>query len=205
MNGGLKIVLGIAMGTVLFGVASSSTWADGRSGCGGGEGHAFGMALHGMPGHGGGHHGALRHLLRHQKEVGLTDDQVAKLKALALDQDRAQIRAHADVLVAERELRALVWDEKTDLSVIEAKVKEAEALEAKLRFSGIKGKRALLAVLTPEQRDKLKAVREQMRESHRARMLSQWFEQVDQEEIAEGVPPTLEAEPRAAGGTLPAS
>jgi len=204
MNSGLKLVLGIAVSTVLLGAASSSTWADGRSGCRGGEGHAVGMARHGMPSHGGRHHSGLHHLLRHQKEIGLTDEQVAKLKALALDQDRAQIRAHADVLVAERELRALVWDEKTDLSVIEAKVKEAEALEAKLRFMGIKGKRGLLGVLTPEQRDKLKAIREQMRESHRARMLSQWLEQVDQEEIAEGPPPAFEAEPHEAGKTLQA-
>jgi Spy/CpxP family protein refolding chaperone len=205
MSGGHQIVLGIAMSAVLLGAASSFTWADGRSGCGGGEGHAVGMVRHGLPGHGGRHHGTLHHLLRHPKELGLTDDQVAKLRALALDQDRAQIRAHADVQVAERELRALVWDEKTDLAVIEAKVKESEVLEGKLRFAGIKGKRALFAVLTPEQRDKLKAIREQMRESHRARRMSQWFEQVDREEIAEGVASTLGDESPSVGPGGPAS
>src|SRR5436309_3647851 len=105
------------------------------------------MARHGMHGHGGTISHVLHHLLWHQKDIGLTDEQVTKLKALALDQDRAQIRAHSDVLVAERELKAIVADEKTALSVIEAKVKEREAREANLRFMGIKAKRDLFAVL----------------------------------------------------------
>lgn len=205
MNGGLKLFFGIAVGIGLFGLTSSLVWADGGSGYKESGGHAFGMARHGMSGHGGTTSHVLPHLLRHRKDIGLTDEQTAKLKALALDQDRAQIRAHADVLVAERELRALVGDEKTDLSIIQAKLKEREALEANLRFIGIKAKRDLFAVLTPEQRDKLKVIREQMRESHRARTLrSEGLAKTDHEETAEGMPPTREAEPREAGGGLQA-
>lgn len=91
-----------------------------------GGSHAFDMARHDMSGHGGRTSHVLRNLLKHQQDLGLTDDQVAKLKALALDQDRARIRAHADVQVAEREVRALVADEKTELSVVEAKIKARE-------------------------------------------------------------------------------
>jgi protein CpxP len=198
MNGGDRLCFGLAVGAVLFGLTSGLAWADGGSGCRSDGGHGFGMSRPGM----GGHEGSprmLHRLLRHQQDIGLTDEQVAKLKALALDQDRAQIRAHANVLVAERELRALIPDEKTGLSAIEAKLKEGEALEANLRFMRIKAKRALLAVLTPEQRDKLKAIREQMRESHRARMLSQDFELADDEETAEGVTPAPESDPRDSG------
>jgi Spy/CpxP family protein refolding chaperone len=137
----------------------------------------------------------LHHLLRYQKDIGLTDDQVGKLKALALDQDRAKIRAHADVMVAERELKALVWDEKTDLSAIQAKFKEQASLEAQARFLDVKGKRELLAVLTPEQRDKLKALRERMRESHGARASSRDFEPPARGETADGAPSTAETEP----------
>ena len=43
------------------------------------------------------------------------------------------------IRVAERELRALVWDEKMDLSVIEAKVKEREALEVICGLWGSRG------------------------------------------------------------------
>ena len=193
MTGGVKMLLGIAVGTVLFGLTSSLAWADGWSGCRGGRGHAVGMAQHGMSGHGGTASHVLRHLLRHQKEIGLTDEQVTKLRTLALDQDRARIRAHADVMVAERELRALVWDEKTDLSVIQAKLKEREALEANLQFMGIKAKRDLFAVLTAEQREKQKALLDQIRHSHRERMMkAEGWDQADYEMTAEGVAPGTE-------------
>lgn len=171
MNSGLKMLLGVAAGVVMLGVTVPFVWADGGPACRGG-GHAFGMTRHGMSGHGGVTSHTLRHLLRHQQDLGLTNEQVTKLSTLALDQDRAQIRTRADVQVAERELRALVADEKTDLSVIEAKVKERESFEAKLSFMKIKAKRDLYAVLTPEQREKQKAIHDQIRQMHRARMFS---------------------------------
>ena len=148
----------------------------------------------------------LRNLLRHQQDLGLTDDQVTKLKVLALDQDRAQIRAHADVQVAERELRALVADEKTELSVIEAKIKDRESFDAKLSFMGIKAKRDLYAVLSPEQREKQKGFRDQMRQMHRARMFSsQGIDAADRERTAEGMTPASERTPGDPEGSLQTS
>jgi Spy/CpxP family protein refolding chaperone len=171
-----------------------------------GGSHAFDMARHDMSGHGGRTSHVLRNLLKHQQDLGLTDDQVAKLKALALDQDRARIRAHADVQVAERELRALVADEKTDLSVIEAKIKERESFEAKLSFMGIKAKRDLYAVLTPEQREKQKTLRNQMRQIHRAHTFSnQDMDAADPEQTADGMTPASESTPHDAENSLQAS
>ncbi|MGH7229077.1 MAG: Spy/CpxP family protein refolding chaperone [Nitrospiraceae bacterium] len=206
MTGGVKILLGIAVGTVLFGLTSSLAWADGWSGCRGGRGHAVEMTRHGMSDQGGTTHRVLHHLLRHQKDIGLTDEQVTKLRTLALDQDRARIRAHAEVMVAERELRALVADEKTELSAIEAKVKEREALEGNLRLIGIKAKRALFAVLTAEQREKQKALLDQIRHSHRERMMkAEGWEQGDYEMTAEGIAPGPETGSHDAGGGHQAS
>ena len=99
----------------------------------------------------------LRHLLKHQKEIGLTEEQVKKLKAIDLDFDRGRIRAEAEIQVAERELLALVEEEKTDLSAIEAKVKQSELLEVGLRMLAFKARHDALGVLTPEQRAKGKA------------------------------------------------
>lgn len=164
----LKTV-GLAAGAVMLIVTSSLAWADGghywsRS-------HAFGPGAHGGHARGGAAHGMADHLLRHKQTLGLTDDQVAKLKELALNRDLARIRAHADVMVAAREVRALVSDEKTELSAIEAKVNEQEALEGKLRMIGIKARRDAYAVLRPEQREKLKALREQMRHGYPSHMM----------------------------------
>jgi Spy/CpxP family protein refolding chaperone len=195
----MKMLLGVAAGTVLLGITIPFAWADGEAACRGG-GHAFGMS-----GHGGMTSQVLRSLLRHQQDLGLTGDQVTKLKVLALDQDRAKIRVHADVQVTERELRALVADEKTELSAIEAKIIERESFKAKLSFMGIKGKRDLYAVLTPEQREKQKAIREQMRQMHRARMhSSQGMDAVDQEQTAEETTPESESTPGNAERSLQA-
>src|SRR6185295_8016246 len=150
MNSGMKMLVGIGVGMFLLGMAIPFAWADGGVACRGGS-HAMGMARHGMSDHRSMTSHVLHSLLRNQSNLGLTEDQVTKLKALALDQDRAQIRTHADVQVANRELRALVTDEKTELSVIEAKIKERESFEGKLSFMRIKAKRDLYAVLTPEQ------------------------------------------------------
>jgi len=115
-----------------------------------------------MMGHQGGAGHFLRHLLKHQKEIGLTEDQVARLKAIHLELDRTRIRTEAEVLVAERELAAMVQDDKADLAAIEAKVKQSEALEAGLRLAAIKAKRDAMALLTPEQREKERSQHEKM-------------------------------------------
>ena len=204
MKHGMKILLGAAAGTMLLGMATPFAWADGGAACR--DGHAFGMARHDMSRHEGMTSHVLRNLLKHQQDLGLTDDQVTKLKVLALDHDRARIRAHADVQVAERELRALVADEKTELSVIEAKIKERESFEAKLSFLGIKAKRDLYGVLTPEQREKQKALRNQLRQTHRARMFSsQGMDAADPQQTADEMNPVSESTPHDAETSLQAS
>lgn len=154
---GFTIVLGSAL------LAVPTVWADSGFRCGKGHGmchHRHGQT--GITGH------MLRHLLIHQQEIGLSDEQIAKLRTVALDADRAAIRASADRSVSERELRAMMWDPNADMPAIEAKVKEAETHEAAVRIIAIRAKRDLLAVLTPDQQAKLKALRQAYR--HQARM-----------------------------------
>ena len=160
MNTRLALGLSIALGTTLLAVSTAA--ADGGPRCG--QGHAMahhGHGQSGLPGH------MLRRLLSHQQEIGLSDEQIAKLRSVALDADRAAIRTSADRQVSERELRAMLWDAKTDMPAIEAKVKEAESLEAAVRIIGIRAKRELLAVLTPEQQTKLKTLRHAYRHHDR--------------------------------------
>ena len=150
----------------------------------------MGGARHGMHGHGmHGHSVAahvLRYLLRDKQEIGLTDEQIAKLRTIALDYDRAAIRGKAEVMVAERELHALTRDEQAEMAAIEAKVKEREALESTVRILGIKVKRDLMGVLTPEQQAKQKALWEEMRQRHRSSMKSAISaEQTETERLAE--------------------
>lgn len=152
-------------------VGITGAWADEEKGHGKGYGggeYGGGGMMHGMMGMMGksGHHGTtghfLRHLQKHSKEIGLTDDQVNKIKTMQLDLDRTRIRMEAEIQVAERELEALIHDEKAELGAIEAKVKQSEGLEADLRMAAIKTKREAWALLTPDQRAKEKAEHEKM-------------------------------------------
>jgi Spy/CpxP family protein refolding chaperone len=106
----------------------------------------------------------VHHLLIHAKEIGLSTDQITKLKVLRLDLERTRLKTDAEIRIADLELDALVEDEQAEFSAIEAKVKHEEALEAGLVIAIIKAKRTALALLTPDQRQKEMAVREMMME-----------------------------------------
>lgn len=135
----------------------------GKEGYGGhGMGMGRGMMMHGSTSH------LLRHMLKHEKEIGLKEDQVAKLKEMQLNLDKTRIRAEADIMIAQREIKAMVEDEKSDLSAIEAKLKQSEDMEVALRMAAIKTRRDAMALLTPEQREKQKAQHEKMMEQHRS-------------------------------------
>jgi Spy/CpxP family protein refolding chaperone len=135
-----------------------------KEGYGGGYGmmgsHGMGM-MHSSAGH------LIRHLLKHEKDIGLTADQVTKLKDIQLNLDKTRIKAEADIQVAERELKALTDDEKSDLKAVEAKLKQSEDMQIALRMTSIKTRREVLALLTPEQRAKEKAEHEKMMEKHK--------------------------------------
>ena len=128
---------------------------------------------HGKKGHGGhdqeerddhsGHY--LKHLLKHAKEIGLTPEQITKVKAIQLDFKRSEARLEADAKVANLELHALLEDEKADLNVIQAKVDQLKNAESACLFAAIKSKRTAMALLSSDQRDKERAVHEQMKSS----------------------------------------
>lgn len=156
-----------------LGLGLSGAWANepgyghggGKDGYGGGGhgamgSHGMGM-MHSSTGH------LIRHLLKHEKEIGLTADQISKLKDIQLNLDKTRIKTEADIQVAERELKALTDDEKSDLGAIEAKLKQSETLQVGLRMTSIKTRRDVLGLLTPEQRAKEKAEHEKMMQQHR--------------------------------------
>jgi Spy/CpxP family protein refolding chaperone len=151
MNG--RIAISVLAALLL---ASQPAWAEKESGSYGrhmgerGYGHDM-MSRHGGTGQ------YIRYVLKNQKEIGLSEEQVNKLKAIQLEFDKTRIKTEADILVAERELQALVEDYKSDLGAVEAKLKQSEGIEVQLRLAAIKAKRDARAVLTPEQIEKLRA------------------------------------------------
>lgn len=161
--------------TTAFAVASAcllmmgipSLWANDPS-------YGHGGGIHGVGGHGYGkgmmHSGTghlIRHLLKHEKDIGLTADQVTKLKDIQLNLDKIRIKAEADIQIAERELKALTESEKSDLAAIEAKLRQSEDLQVGLRMTAIKTRRDVMGLLTPEQRAKEKSEHDKVMDQHK--------------------------------------
>jgi len=162
------VTLGIASVFALT-VGMSTVWANepgyGKEGHGG-SGHSS------MGGHGASmmHNSTgqlIRHLLKHEQQIGLTAEQVTKLKDMQLNLDKTRIKTEADIQVAERELKALTEDEKSDLGAIETKLKQSGDLQVGLRMVSVTARREVLALLTPEQRAKEKAEHEKVMQQHK--------------------------------------
>ncbi|NGZ09087.1 MAG: periplasmic heavy metal sensor [Nitrospira sp. LK70] len=135
-------------------------YAGGGHSAWGGHGYGKGM-MHSGTGH------LIRHLLKHEKDIGLTTDQIAKLKDIQLNLDKARIKVEADIQIAERELRALTDEEKSDLAAIETKLKQSEDLQVALRMTSIKTRREVMSLLTPEQRAKEHSEHEKVMQQHK--------------------------------------
>lgn len=105
----------------------------------------------------------LKHLLKHGKEIGLTSEQISKLKAMQLDLNRTEARMEADVKIAKLELQALLEEEQAEFAAIQAKVGQLKQAEGALLPAAIKAKRDAVAMLTPDQREKDRAHREKMK------------------------------------------
>src|SRR6266545_4441139 len=73
--------------------------------------------------------------------------------------DKDKIRGEADLKLAEVDVQTLAHDEKADMAAIEAAVRKSEAAHSNLRIEGIKTVRAAFAVLTPEQKEKMRSSR----------------------------------------------
>jgi protein CpxP len=97
---------------------------------------------------------ALHHLLRHAKDLGVSEEQHTKLRTIIHDYAKTQIRGEADAKVAELEVQTLVHDQKSELPAIEKAMRKSADAELALRLEGVKAFRAATAVLTPEQREK---------------------------------------------------
>jgi len=94
------------------------------------------------------------------KEIGLTDDQVKKIDALATAHRKEMIRMEADLKIAKMELNDLFDDMGND-GAIRKKAAEVSKMQEKIYTSRIEHRLAMQKVLTPDQQNKLKNNRPQ--------------------------------------------
>jgi periplasmic protein CpxP/Spy len=111
--------------------------------------------------HKGKHQHGHRLLARLAKKLGLSDQQKVQVKAIFQD-NHAQAKPTLDSLRAEKQqLRALIMSGSADEAAIRAQSAKVSAFQADLAVQRAKGAKQVLAVLTPDQQVKFKALQAQ--------------------------------------------
>jgi LTXXQ motif family protein len=97
-------------------------------------------------------------ILQHKDELGVTPEQVSRLEALRTAFTRDAIKREADIRIAEMDLTALLDKDPLEMAPVEAKVRELSQLRADLRIARLRTLEQGRAVLTAEQRTKLRTL-----------------------------------------------
>lgn len=102
--------------------------------------------------------------------LGLTDDQVAKLKSIRVDlvQKNKPLIEQSSALA--KELRTLLQSDDPDLGAVESKIKDLNNVRMQVILNRISAAKEANKVLTPEQKEKLKGAREKQRSMMRGKM-----------------------------------
>jgi len=136
-----------------------------------GKGYAGGSMHggHGMTGRHGGGHGShqsaskfIDHILKFKDGMAITDDQVSKLQTIRSGFEKAKIKMKADIQLTSVDLHDLLRDDKGSLSEVEAKLKDLYNTRAGMYFASVKASRDAKAVLTDEQRSRMKTVHDRI-------------------------------------------
>ena len=142
--------------------ATGKTSPHGSGTMGQGKGHPGGSM-------GGGSHGPhqsaskfIDHILKFKDGMAITDDQAAKLQAIKTDFEKTKIKMKAEIQLASVDLHDLLRDDKGSLNDVEAKLKDLYDTRAGMYFASVKASRDAKAVLTEEQRARMKTVHDRI-------------------------------------------
>lgn len=97
-------------------------------------------------------------IFSYEKELGLSADQVSKMKARLQELKSSVIMNREKLKGLEKEYEAMLGSESTPLPAIEAKLKEIAAVQVAARMEDLKASRELLAILTPDQLKQWRAI-----------------------------------------------
>lgn len=139
-------------------------------------GHGRGHHIGHTGGHGSGHPGPhqsaeafIDHVLKFKDGMGITDKQEADLRALETNFKKARIKLKAQGDLANLELHELLRDDNASMSAIESKLKMVHELKANLYLASIKARRDAKAVLSEEQRSRMKTIHDRIK-NHSSKM-----------------------------------
>lgn len=135
-----------------------------------GPGMGGGMPMMGMMGQGMGMGGGMMMggdlesrplitlMLGAKDKLGLSDEQVTKLKGLRTDFEKEAIKSHAEMKTIGVDMANVLGADKVDMAKAEELIRKQESLHAAMRVSRLKTLEAGKAVLTPEQAAKFRKI-----------------------------------------------
>lgn len=88
-------------------------------------------------------------------ELGLSDEQVSKLKALKSETEKHMIRTKADLKILEVELHDLLGENKVNVKDVDSKIEKIGELRTEIQKVHIHTRLDARKILTPEQLEKL--------------------------------------------------
>jgi len=140
---------------------SPLAWAHGK-----GESHGHGHRGYAYGQHLGGHQNAgayIHHLLTFKKAMAFTDEQETALRHLETSYEKIRVTTKAEIALANLDLHELLHNDQANLSEVETKLHSIFSLKADLYMASIRTKREARAVLTDEQRKRMKAVHDRLK------------------------------------------
>jgi hypothetical protein len=105
-------------------------------------------------------------ILEHKEELGLTDDQIAKIKALDLEVEKNSIRGMAEMKIFALEMESRLGQDMVDVEAIESMIDSGMAGMALSAKSTVKAYADLKAIITPEQKAKAMEIKKAGHEGH---------------------------------------
>lgn len=102
------------------------------------------------------------HILKFKEGMAITDDQAEKLQTIKTDFEKIKIKMKADMQLTSLDLHELLRNDQGDLDDVESKLKSLYEIRAGLYLASVKAGREAKAVLTDEQRSRMKAVHDRI-------------------------------------------
>jgi len=97
-------------------------------------------------------------------EIGLTDEQVQKVKDIQFETEKEAIALRAKIKSAELDFKRLMQETEPDEGQIREKISEVGELKTALRIKQVMGRLATQKVMTPEQREAAKKLQRERRQ-----------------------------------------
>jgi len=96
--------------------------------------------------------------MSNQEEIGLSDDQIAKIKELKMDVKKDMIKRNADIEILAIDIKSALYAETIDVNAVNALIDKKYELKKEKTKALVAAYAAIKEILTKEQKDKIKSL-----------------------------------------------